>query len=114
MSRTKLIGIVLSACGGAALAGLLIALVTRLGVRGGVARSTSATSWGWLLVALAGLVILGVGWLLLRSAPVGTQTPPVHESDGRCSSCGGHVRSEWRLCPHCGVVAGDRDSAHTL
>jgi tRNA(Ile2) C34 agmatinyltransferase TiaS len=60
-------------------------------------------AWMWPPVAaivVAGIVVAmgGVG------RDVGTGTAMV-----ACETCGGSVRSEWRLCPHCGTRLGKKE-----
>lgn len=52
-----------------------------------------------VIVAAAGLYVVGAAGVEdAEDAP---------RAIVKCDECGGVVRADWRLCPHCGVIRGD-------
>lgn len=67
--------------------------------RSGIAHSTGAAAFGWLVPFVAGAFIAFTVWGLLA----GTESRHPHAAQlPICPSCGSRVRAEWRLCPTCG------------
>ena len=90
-----------TAAGGAALA---FAVALRLGppVTGGEAITGPGGMAGWMGPLVAAVVVGGV-----IVAMGGTRRDAdVADSRVACAECGGLVRSDWRLCPHCGARLG--------
>lgn len=76
----------------------------------GFAQTTIATRFGWVLPLISGLIAIMLGWGLLVGVRSSRQSDG-RAPDGRCPSCGGPVRGEWRLCPHCGErISGEQAS----
>jgi hypothetical protein len=68
----------------------------------GLAGCTAASSWGWTIPLLAGIVAGGVAWLLLADDRKGASGGSRFSAE--CSGCGRAVSGEWRMCPYCGAL----------
>jgi hypothetical protein len=55
---------------------------------------------GLLVPAIAGAMVGTLSWVLLSDGRE-DDGPSGHPSE-MCERCGAQVRSDWRLCPHCG------------
>ena len=94
-----------TAAGSAALA-FAVALRLSPPVAGGEAITGPGGLTGWMGPLMAAIVVGGVivamGGVRRDSGSMANMI--------ECVECGGPVRSEWRLCPHCGSRLGQVDS----
>ncbi len=100
LQRT-LIRLIAAGVAGALAALALLGVLYLLNPGSRFAHAAITTRFGWLLPIASGVIALVLGWGLLashRSAGGSAEDSAVD----RCPSCGGPVRDEWRLCPHCG------------
>jgi hypothetical protein len=77
-------------------------MLLSVGANGSLAGSTVTTGYGWLVPLLAAVVSGLVGWALLRDSALRSDRCEWKFTGFTCPSCGGSVRTDWRLCPHCG------------
>jgi hypothetical protein len=84
----------------AVLFGLLVAINADWGFSG----CTGTSVFGWVLPIVAGLLIGGVAWFLLFSAPNYTASGEERRHSVPCPSCTKAVMTGWRMCPYCGRV----------
>ena len=82
----------------AATLALLMVLSSGLDLTGGSPASAAA----WTLPLVAGGLTGLVSWVLARGIEPSGPTCDWRSTGVACPSCGGALRSDWRLCPHCG------------
>jgi len=68
----------------------------------GLGSGSVATPIAWYLPLVAGVSIAGLTWAMLSAEAREPDADVGRGVDSCCASCGGTIRSEWRLCPHCG------------
>jgi hypothetical protein len=73
------------------------------------ARDESRSMWvstilgsNWFLVVVAIVSVAALVWVLTRGGDV--DRPELTARGAVCRRCGGEVRADWRLCPHCGFT----------
>jgi len=81
---------------------LVVALVLTNG--GMLSQTTAASNAGWLMPVAAGLTAAGVAWTLTRVRSNSSDDAADEHTVTACTTCGGSVFDEWRLCPHCGTM----------
>lgn len=101
MTRPVLQKLIVAAAGGFAAAGLVLIGLLALDFVGS-GRSTVLMGTGWMLPLLAGALTGVVAWMLVRGSAREGESCGWHHTGTTCPSCGGSVRADWRLCPHCG------------
>lgn len=94
----------------AAAVGIVIALFIVLVILNagfGFSGTTASSPLGWALPIVAGLLIGGVAWMLLFTAPNYSDDD---EDEMRhsvpCPGCDQPVMADWRMCPYCGRILG--------
>ncbi len=102
MTRSRLIGLAGAVMAGAGFAVAMI--LVAIGLAGGaLVSTTAATTAGWMVPLTAGITVAFAAWRLSRTRGPGVSSGvELHEK--KCSTCGGVVFEEWRLCPHCGAM----------
>jgi len=88
----------------------LLALLDALNSGQGFGNTPAATTFGWMIPLVAGVVMAVVAVALLASGS-SRDSEKGHNEACACSECGGTVRGEWRLCPHCGARLAESGSA---
>lgn len=106
MSRSSLIRLAVAGIVGVVAASALIGLLLFVNAGDGFALCTATTRLGWLVPIVAGVGIAGVAFVLLSDRPIGSEGEDVVLAQACCSECGGIIRGDWRLCPHCGARLG--------
>jgi hypothetical protein len=66
--------------------------------------STNATSLAWIIAVAGAVSAGGASWIVLSDGSADDSSGA--DFDG-CPSCAGRIRSDWRLCPHCGARTAD-------
>lgn len=102
MFRSPVIRLIAAGVAGAASALALLALITLLNADDGFAHTTATTGLGWTVPLIAGVLTGAMAWALLVSRRDAAQPDPPSAERCACTSCGGIVLGDWRLCPHCG------------
>lgn len=89
--------------------GVLLALALTLFADADSYVLPQGTGLGWVIPAIAaGLVVL-LSWALLSSHHHDDElSAPVMV---RCSSCDAVMMQEWRMCPYCGNIKSEGDTA---
>ena len=105
MTRATIRRYVIAAAGGFFVVGTALTLMYFTGLLG-VGRSTVLETGGWMLPLLAAGVTGLVAWLLVRGSDARGPSCDWKSTGAACPSCGGVVRPDWRLCPHCGHRIG--------
>lgn len=102
MKRLWFMKLLIAAMAGFAFASLL--LVTLLAAEGqDPSHTTAVTASGWMVPLLAGGLTGLVSWMLLRGTDRKHEDTCTWRTTGvLCPECGGVIRADWRLCPHCG------------
>jgi hypothetical protein len=111
VKRHPLIGLVLAGLVGALATGAVLAVILLVNADDGFSRTTVAEGMGWLVPILAGVVTGVVAWALLATRRREDSKPTDLGPHCTCSLCGGSVRGDWRLCPHCGARLADTGGA---
>lgn len=103
MTRTALRKTLIAAAGGFLAAALVLLMVLSSGLDP-AGRSPLATAAGWLVPIAAGALTAFVAWALENGRPTraGRTSCDWRTTGVSCPECGGLLRTEWRLCPHCG------------
>lgn len=91
----------IAAASGFLVTGVALVLVLALGPDL-LARAAVATAAGWVLPLVAGSVTAAVAWALVRGTSSRGTSCEWKAPGSVCPECGGVVRVDWRLCPHCG------------
>lgn len=66
----------------------------------GIAGSTAAAAFGWVVPLLAATLV-GITAVALLNGGTTSRSKTVER---RCEACGASVQPQWRLCPHCGAL----------
>lgn len=97
----------LSALAGAGSAAVLLSVV-----EGSSSRAFGiAVPSHWVLAGVALVLSAGAAWVLLPGG--GESTAELSGDHPVCQACGGSVRADWRLCPHCGALLTDEAEPST-
>lgn len=104
--RSPLIRFVAAGLTGALAAASIIGVLLIVNAGDGFARCTATTGIGKALPILAGAVIAALAFALLRDKPIDSESPYT-STQACCAACGGIIRGDWRLCPHCGTRVAD-------
>lgn len=89
----------LIAAAGAALVFVVAVVVLTNGAKG-IAGSTAASAFGWVVPLLAATLV-GITAVALLHGGTTSRSKTVER---RCEACGASVQPQWRLCPHCGAL----------
>lgn len=103
MSRSPYIRLAVAALLGALAAAAVIGVLVLVNADAGFSGCTATTGLGWLVPIIAGLVIAWVAFALMSDRPIGSTEESAPAVQTRCADCGGIIRGDWRLCPHCGT-----------
>jgi hypothetical protein len=102
------VGYALAAVAGALFTVVVFLLASNAGgpVAGhNLSRCIAGGSYGWIG---AGLIVVVVGGLALYLGRLGDRPDEggTESVQARCVSCGHVVSPDWKICPHCGGLAG--------
>lgn len=103
MSRSPIIRLVVAALIGGIAASAVIGVLVIVNAETGFAGCTATTGIGRIVPIIAGIVIAGLAFALLSDRPIGSNEVGAHPIQATCGDCGGIIRGDWRLCPHCGA-----------
>lgn len=108
LSFRRIVGYVLAAVAGALFTVVIFMFVSYVGrpVAGhNLSRCIGGGSYGWIGT---GLIIVVVGGLALYLGRLGDRPDDdgTNNVQARCLSCGHAVSPDWKICPHCGGLAG--------
>ncbi len=104
MSPGRLKRLLAATAGVVAVAAVLFGLLLAINADCGFAGCTGTSAFGWTLPIVAGILIGGVAWFLLFSAPNYADLGRHRPHSIPCPSCRKAVMAGWRLCPYCGRV----------
>lgn len=105
MPRSPLIRFAAAGFAGALAAASIIGILVLVNAEEGFSKCTAATGFGWIVPIIAGVVVAALSFALLRDRPR-DQIQRTAPGQACCSVCGGIIRGDWRLCPHCGARFG--------
>lgn len=107
----KITGYVLAAAAGALLSWVLLLVIAYIshaasGSSGDMARCIGLGRFGWIGPVLIVGIVGGLSFYLGR---FGGALPEATDPDAvqiRCVACGHAISDAWKICPHCGSLAG--------
>lgn len=108
MHTRPVIRAVAALLGALVLLGTVLALAVALDATGGRFDVGGISRLGWLMPAAVAVLVGVLGWVMLTHGKIEDESPRVMV---QCVSCGAKVMGGWRMCPYCGRLTEDEESA---